>query len=335
MLACFPTSLALGGRPVAGGAERWTFGPTGRCRFVRHCDPRIVRACVDERGEPMDRLHALDAGFLHLEDGISHMHLGGMSVFDGSPPSEEALCGLLASKLERIPRYRQRARSVPFELGRPVWLDDPHFDLGYHVRSTALVEPADEEAVSRLVGPDHVPGARPQPPALGGLDRARPARWSLGAGVEGPPLHGRRHRRRRPARSAPRRGARRRPTRTGTVGAEPRTVRRRRWCSTPGAERRGDLAGRVGRVPSLVAHPVAAARSLGDTALGLARFGQRLGPTPSSPVGGTIGPHRTWAHARASFDDVRLIRKSLGGTVNDVVLAAVTRGFRERAPGPR
>ena len=43
----------------------------------------------------MDRLHALDAGFLHLEDGISHMHLGGMSIFDGSPPSEEALCGLL------------------------------------------------------------------------------------------------------------------------------------------------------------------------------------------------------------------------------------------------
>jgi WS/DGAT/MGAT family acyltransferase len=90
-----------------------------------------------------------------------------------------------------------------------------------------------------------------------------------------------------------------------------------------------DLAGRAARVPTLVAHPVAAVGVLGDTALGLARFGQRLRSTSSSPVGGTIGPHRTWAHARASFDDVRLIRKSLGGTVNDVVLAAVARGFRE------
>ena len=61
----------------------------------------------------------------------------------------------------------------------------------------------------------------------------------------------------------------------------------------------------------------------------MARFGQRLGATPSSPVGGSIGPHRTWAHSRAPFDDVRLIRKSLGGTVNDVVLAAVTRGLRD------
>ena len=100
----------------------------------------------------MQRLSALDAEFLHLEDGVTHMHIAGMSVFEGDPPTEEEVQALLASKLHLIPRYRQRVRSVPLELGRPVWVDDPHFHLAYHVRSTALAEPADDDAVCRLMG---------------------------------------------------------------------------------------------------------------------------------------------------------------------------------------
>ena len=75
----------------------------------------------------MQRLSALDAEFLHLEDGVTHMHIAGMSVFEGTPPTEEDVQALLASKLHLIPRYRQRVRPVPLELGRPVWVDDPHF----------------------------------------------------------------------------------------------------------------------------------------------------------------------------------------------------------------
>src|SRR6185369_16875540 len=100
----------------------------------------------------MERLSALDTEFLHLEDGIAHMHIAGMSVFDGSPPSEAEAEALLASKLHRIPRYRQRIRPVPFEIGRPVWVDDPHFNLSYHVRVTALPEGADDDDLNRLMG---------------------------------------------------------------------------------------------------------------------------------------------------------------------------------------
>ena len=100
----------------------------------------------------MQRLSALDAEFLHLEDGITHMHIAGMSVFEGTPPTEEEVQALIASKLHLIPRYRQRIHTVPFELGRPVWVDDPHFHLPYHVRATALPQPSDDEAVCRLMG---------------------------------------------------------------------------------------------------------------------------------------------------------------------------------------
>lgn len=99
----------------------------------------------------MERLSALDAEFLLIEDGIAHMHIAGISVFEGPRPELEELTALVAAKLHRIPRYRQRVRTVPFELGRPVWVDDPHFDLGYHVRHTALPAPGDDAALRRLM----------------------------------------------------------------------------------------------------------------------------------------------------------------------------------------
>ena len=86
----------------------------------------------------MERLSVLDAEFLLVEDGVAHMHIAGVSVFDGPSPDLAELTAMMASKLHRIPRYRQRVRAVPFELGRPVWVDDPHFNLDYHVRATAL-----------------------------------------------------------------------------------------------------------------------------------------------------------------------------------------------------
>ena len=101
----------------------------------------------------MDRLSALDAEFLHLEDGSVHMAIAGACVFDRPGPAASAeLEALVASKLHLIPRYRQRVRTVPFELGRPVWVDDPEFDLGYHVRHTALPAPGDDADFCRLMG---------------------------------------------------------------------------------------------------------------------------------------------------------------------------------------
>src|SRR5687768_15150441 len=100
----------------------------------------------------MDRMNPLDASFLYLENGTTHMHIASCAVFEGPTPAFSDLMGLFASKLPLVPRYRQRVRFVPFDLARPVWVDDRHFDLEYHVRHTALPAPGDEEDLQRLMG---------------------------------------------------------------------------------------------------------------------------------------------------------------------------------------
>src|SRR5512135_47195 len=99
----------------------------------------------------MDRLSMLDAEFLQREDGITHMHTGGVSILERPPPAPGELAHMIACKLHLPPRYRQRVRFVPLELGRPVWVDDPHFDLSYHVRHTALPVPGDDIALQTLM----------------------------------------------------------------------------------------------------------------------------------------------------------------------------------------
>jgi diacylglycerol O-acyltransferase / wax synthase len=89
----------------------------------------------------MDRMTPLDTWFLHVEDDVDHMHIGSVGIFEGPPPAWEELRGAIAAKLPLVPRYRQRIRSVPLALARPVWVDDPHFKIEYHVRHTALTRP--------------------------------------------------------------------------------------------------------------------------------------------------------------------------------------------------
>jgi diacylglycerol O-acyltransferase len=276
----------------------------------------------------MERLSALDTEFLHLEDGIAHMHIAGMSVFEGSAPTEDEVRALLASKLHLIPRYRQRVRSVPFELGRPVWVDDPHFNLGFHVRTTALVEPGDDAALCRLMG-----RLMSQE-----LDRGRPlwevwiihglpdGQWALlsklhhcmvdgiaGVGLLEALLD----------------------VEADAAVSEPLPWTPRPEPSNPAlvldawGGLLADVASRVGHLPGRALDPLGTLRSLGSTGQGLIRLGRELAFTPPLSVDGTIGPHRVWAHSAASLDDVKRIRKSLGGTVNDVVLAAATNGYRQ------
>ena len=92
----------------------------------------------------MDRLNPLDAVFVDAEDADRHasMAIASIAVFEGPAPSQEELLAYLAGRLPLVPRYRQKLRTVPFRLGRPVWVDDPDFDLRYHVRRTALPAPA-------------------------------------------------------------------------------------------------------------------------------------------------------------------------------------------------
>src|ERR671921_1834643 len=99
-----------------------------------------------------DRLTGLDASFLHLEDDSTHMHVAGVMTFDGEPPEYEDIVEAIESHLHLVPRYRQKLAFVPFGQGRPRWVDDPHLNLAYHVRKTALPAPGSEEQLRALAG---------------------------------------------------------------------------------------------------------------------------------------------------------------------------------------
>jgi hypothetical protein len=86
----------------------------------------------------LDRLSAVDAGFLAQEKPNTHMHIGGLALFEGEAPGLEEFLAHISSRLHLVPRYRQKLAVPPLETGRPLWVDDPNFNLAYHVRHTAL-----------------------------------------------------------------------------------------------------------------------------------------------------------------------------------------------------
>ena len=116
----------------------------------------------------MDLMSASDAGFYFAESENTPMHVGSVAVFEGPAPSYGDLVRLLVSKLPRVPRYRQRVRTVPLHLGRPLWVDDEHFQVLYHVRHTAVPRPGGAEQLRNLAG--RVLGQR--------LDMAKPL-WEV------------------------------------------------------------------------------------------------------------------------------------------------------------
>ena len=274
------------------------------------------------------RLSPLDAGFLHVEDGIQHMHIASCSVFEGPAPSEAEIRALVLSKLHRIPRYRQRVRFVPAALGRPVWVDDPHFRVEYHVRRTALPAPGGEEALRRLMGrlmSQQLDRNRPlwECWVVEGLDDGHWAMISkvhhcMVDGISGTDLMNELL-----------------DTTPDAVIAPPEP-----WSPRPepsAADLVGDALAETVRSPYELARRGRAAlrtpRRFAEQAWavidGVRDLGAHLAPLPSSSIEGPIGPHRCYAFARSSLAEVREVRAALGGTVNDVVLTAVTGGFRD------
>src|ERR1035441_4625393 len=84
-------------------------------------------------GTDVDVMSAQDAAFLHIENGSNPMHIGSVAVLEGPAPAYGDLVRLIASKLPLVPRYRQKVRFAPVGLARPVWVDDPHFQILYHI----------------------------------------------------------------------------------------------------------------------------------------------------------------------------------------------------------
>ena len=279
----------------------------------------------------MERLSSLDAGFLHLENDRQQMHVGSLLMFEGPTPSFADFTEHLASCLDAVPRYRQHVRRTPADLGRPVWVEDPHFELSYHLRHTAIPSPGGDAQLKALVG--RVMSQR--------LDVDRPL-WELWL-VEGLPddrwaVITKTHHamidglagnelmeivlQREPDARAPRAHA---------VEARARTVHAAAWppralaglAQLPFDVTRSALAG----LRSLES-PKGALRAALVRAAGLASMGPSVA-RPTSVLNGPLGPHRRWDWARASLDDVKSAKNAFGCTVNDVVLAAIAGGLRE------
>ena len=100
----------------------------------------------------MEWMSPIDSSFLHVENGITPMHIGGVSIFAGPPPPFEDLRAMVAGKLGLVPRYRQKVRFVPLAVGSPAWIDDPHFSLDYHLRHTAVPAPGTEAQLRQMAG---------------------------------------------------------------------------------------------------------------------------------------------------------------------------------------
>jgi diacylglycerol O-acyltransferase / wax synthase len=284
-----------------------------------------------------DRLTALDSSFLHLEDASSHMHVASVTIFEGPPPSYHELVEHIESRLALVPRYRQKLRFVPLGQGRPVWVDDPHFNIEYHLRATALPPPGSEEQLKRLAGRVFAQQ----------LDRTKPL-WEIWL-VQG--LH-------RAGESPDQAERFALLSKThhclvdGVAGvditavlfdtaAEPETqpAAGPSWVPRPeptSAQLLGEALIERATTPAEVVRSMRAAvrapRRVAERAYetlaavgALARSGLAA---PSSPLNVEIGPHRRFDWMRADLRLIKLIKDELGGTVNDVVLAVVTGALR-------
>src|SRR3954465_8085755 len=98
----------------------------------------------------MDRLSSVDMSFLTNESSSSHMHVGGILIFEGPPPAYDDLLEHVRGRLHLVPRFRQKLAHPPVQTGRPFWVDDPNFNLSYHVRHSALPAPGSEEQLRNM-----------------------------------------------------------------------------------------------------------------------------------------------------------------------------------------
>ncbi len=281
----------------------------------------------------MERMSTLDAGFFFVEHENVPMHLGALAVFEGPAPSYEELVDLYAAKLPRVPRYRQVVRTAPLPLFRPAWSDDEHFEIGYHLRRAAVPTPGEVQQLRRLAGQIYA-----QP-----LNRSRPlweawlleglqdGRWAILSkvhhcmvdGIGGSDLMAEVFDL-RPDAAPPERPAvwepRPRPSLAGTLASCARDA-----VTTP--------LRLVASVAELARGRLASRDELGAFGRGLIGSARRLAVPAARSLNGPIGPHREWAWATTSLSQVKHIRTELGGTVNDVLLAAITRGFRDVLAG--
>ena len=274
----------------------------------------------------MEWMSPIDSSFLHVENNTTPMHIGAVSIFEGPPPPFEELRAMIAGKLELVPRYRQKVRFVPLAVGSPVWIDDPHFSLDYHVRHTATPAPGTDEQLRQMasrVFSQHLDRNKPLW-ELWAVEGLQGGRWALLSKVHHCMVDGVA------------------ATDLMSVMFSDDTTRAgasSEWAAGPepsGLEvllrtivRRASPAGQVEAVGRALSAPRESLRSLAEAARATAAASSRMRPVSASSLTGPIGPHRRWSWAQVRLSDVKTVRGVLGGTVNDVVLTLITNGFRE------
>ena len=276
---------------------------------------------------PPERLSPADAMFLHLEDDNTHMHVASVTIFEGAVDYQEAL-DEVNRRLHLVPRFRQKLAFVPFGLERPVWVDDPHFNVEYHVRHTALPEPGTEESLKRLAG--RIMSQQ--------LDKTKPL-WEIWlvdklAGDRFAMITKTHH-----------------CLIDGVSGAditavlldltpEPPNLQPETWIPHPEPTPAQLL---TQAIRERTTRPVEMLRGLRATTRAPRRLLKEAGhvleavgalawaglnPAPRTPLNVPIGPHRRYEWVRASLDDFKTIKNALGGTINDVVLTVVSGALR-------
>jgi WS/DGAT/MGAT family acyltransferase len=282
----------------------------------------------------MDRLTSVDASFLTNESSSSHMHVGAVLIFEGPPPGYEDFVEHVRSRLHLVPRFRQKLAFPPLETGRPFWVDDPNFNLTYHVRHSALPSPGSEEQLRNLAGRLYSQQLDRSKPLwelwlVQGLEQNRLAlitktHHALVDGVAGVDI--------------------------ATVLFDMKPVPERveppeDWVPRPEPSS-AELAARgiedVATMPlKLTRRAIDAALHPGTTARRVAHAAEGVGevawafadPAPDVPLNMEIGSHRRFEWARRELEDFKRIKNALGGTVNDVVLTVVSGALRRWLQG--
>jgi diacylglycerol O-acyltransferase / wax synthase len=277
----------------------------------------------------MEWMSPIDSSFLHIENDTTPMHIGGVSIFEGPPPPLEDLRAMVEGKLELVPRYRQKVRFVPLAAGPPIWIEDPHFSIDYHIRHTAIPTPGSEAQLRQMaarVFSQHLDRNKPLW-ELWMVEGMGDGRWALLSKVHHCMVDGVAATDLMSVMFSDETAA------DGAGGA------RAHWAAPPEPSgldvllrtvvRRASPAGQLETAKQALRTPLETLRSVGEIARAALAAGPSLRPVAPSSLTGPIGPHRRWSWAEASLADVKAVRAELGGTVNDVVLTLITNGFRE------
>ena len=280
----------------------------------------------------LDRMSTLDAEFFYAEHDNVPMHIGSVAVLDGPAPARQELMRLFEAKLPRVPRYRQVVRTTPFQVLRPVWADDAEFSIRHHVRQAAVPAPGGPEqlrAVAARLFARRLDRSRPlwEEWLLDGLEGGRWAIVSkihhcMADGISGNDLM----------------------ALVFDSDPEQRLPEPTAWLPAPrpalarlAADDLRDAMSRplrqLAAAPGLIRQ--AKPDDIADYGRGLNASARRLAEPSAGFLNGPIGPRRRWTWTTASLAELKQIRAARGGTINDVVLAAITTAFRDLLAGRR